>query len=395
MTKNSTQVIRKANLYLIYQCISNHGPITTEAIVQKTGISRPTVVSQLKKMIEDDLVSFCGFSESTGGRSPSLYTINRNARYAIGVDLEFPIVRAAISTNGGEIIAFKEKEYENDEEGTVVLDELQNMISSLMEAVEDKSRIIGIGVGLSGTIDIKSGVSVRMERIRGWHNVPIVDILSSRFSLPVYIKNDVHLLGLAEEKLYLTSEVTDYIYIGIRGGVGSFIVKNGKAMDGEHGNSGFIGHTSLNPDGERCICGSRGCLDIYAGELSMANKYRNLGGQYQGHLDLSTFISLAQKGDELAMDLVKQAARYLGIAIANMVKTLEICTVIVGSVSGDIEGSFFIDDVRASAHKYLNDYQVSQLEIRCGKLQAGEAPLGGCFLVFSKMLKEPKLSLSI
>ena len=109
-----------------------------------------------------------------------------------------------------------------------------------------------------------------------------------------------------------------------------------QALDGRQGNAGFIGHTTVNPEGPLCSCGRHGCLDAFASEIAMNKEYKARcikAGNYNAeerHRTVLDFIDKAAKGEEISCQILKQSAFYMGIAVANMIKTLEVTTVIIG-----------------------------------------------------------------
>lgn len=401
MLKNTTKVLKEANKYLIMQCILNYEPITTEEIVKKTSVSRPTVLEILKELTEEGYIVKNGYSESTGGRSPALIYVNRDSCFAVGVDFEFPKVRLAVSNIKAEIIKLKELKFSLNEIPDNIKKSLISEIGSLLESTEiPLNKVIGIGLGLSGLIDKAKGKSVHIERIKGWRDVNIQKELEDVFGVPVYINNDVHLLGLVEKKKYMVPEQNDFIYIGIRSGIGSSIFYHGKPFNGCNGNAGFIGHTTVDANGPLCFCGNRGCLDVFSGELAMNEQYekicRSEGIDFKEEqfFTVQQFIEKAKEGDKVCMGILKQAGYYLGVAIANMVKTLEIPTVIIGACQ-EIEGSILFEKVSETIDSLMTREMKEDFKIYPGQLKEAEYPLGACYYVYEHLFEKPKLSLAI
>ncbi len=401
MLKNTTKVLKEANKYLIMQCILNYEPITTEEIVKKTSVSRPTVLEILKELTEEGYIVKNGYSESTGGRSPALIYVNRDSCYAVGVDFEFPKIRLALSNIKGDIIKAREIKFSMDELPELIK---KNLISEIKLLIEETGialdRIIGIGLGLSGLIDKSKGKSVHIERIKGWRDVNIQKEMEEVFGIPVYINNDVHLLGLVEKKKYMPAEQNDFIYIGIRSGIGSSIFYKGKPFSGCNGNAGFIGHTTIDANGPLCFCGNRGCLDVFSGELAMNEQYGKIlrsmgtGLEKEQFFTVQQFIKKAKEGDKACVSILKQAGYYLGVAIANMVKTLEIPTVIIGACQG-VEGSILFEKVSETIDSLMTLEMKEDFSIYPGRLTEEEYPLGACYYVYEHLFEKPKLSLAI
>ena len=400
--KNTTKVLKEANKYLIMQTILLYQPLTIEEIVRRTMVSRPTVLEVIKELQENGYIIKKGQVRSTGGRPADLILVNSKACYAVGVDLEFPIhmTRIAVTNAAKEIIGSKEIHYEDDADASEILDSLMQEIEDIVKQVGiSMDKVLGIGLGLPGNIDEENGISIHIERIKNWNDIHIKELLEERFHVPVYIKNDVHLLAEAEREKYMVSDIQNFIYIGLRSGIGSAIFYHGSALNGRQGNAGFIGHTTVNPEGPLCTCGKHGCLDSFASEMAMNKEYKARcvqAGIYdpatEEHQTVQDFIEKAEKGEEISRQVLKKSGFYIGIAIANLIKTLEITTVIIGGCT-QIEDTEFMNEIKNTVKQYMMRGYENEIDIRVGSLKQEEYPLGACCHVLSHILEKPKLSL--
>lgn len=397
MKKNTAKVLKAANKYLVMQCIQTYEPVTTEEITTRTSLSRPTVLETLREFLEAGYIVKEGFSQFTGGRPAELICINKDSAYAVGIDFEFPKVRMAVSNMKKEIIVSREIKFHLDSRAEEVLHTLLSEVELLIESAgKPMEKIAGIGLGISGTIDRQEGKSLHIRRISGWDNINIRQIFENRFHVPVYMKNDVHLLALIEKEKYLSPETHNFIYIGIRSGIGSAIFTNNKPLAGHYGNAGYIGHTTLDVNGPQCVCGNRGCLDAYAGELALNRYYRKKKGKEDSeeYFTLRDFIEKAKAGDEDVASVLHTAAYYMGVSISNMLKTLEIETIIIGGCS-NLEGSDYWETLQETVRQYLVHDMEINVDLRVGQLQKEEYPLGACCYVFEHLFAKPKLALSV
>lgn len=409
MGKNNTKILKLANRYLVLQCISAFEPITIEDIVKKTNLSRPTVLNAVKELMDEDVVMKDGQAESTGGRTAALLSTNKNAYYAVGVDFEFPQVRLAIANLKGEVLAADQFDYPLDSSAAAIIEHLPDFIAGFVEnAGVERSKLEGIGLGLSGILDIHSGKSRAMERIRGWENVDIRRMLEDKLALPVYVRNDVHLLGLVEKRFFQPEMDDDFIYIGLRSGIGSAVFLKNKIYEGAGGNAGFIGHMMLDVDGPEGFGGPRGSLNVFAGEVSLINRYRQsvsslrvpAGAVDRGEMSeaalpkrLYDLVRLSEEGDGVAKALLSEAGYYLGMAVINLVHMFEIPQIVIGGCL-DLEASPLIQAVQETVNANLRMHG-EPLHIRCGQLSEQQYALGGCFLVFDHVFQKPKLKLQI
>lgn len=389
---NSIRVLKEANKYLVLQCIMTLAPLSTEDIIKNTGLSRPTVLNILRELEEEDVIIKDGFSESSGGRSAALLTLNGSKHYAVGIDFEFPTIRMVIANLKGEICSSKKLVYRKDIEKEELLQDFYLSLHAFIgDSGIDPAMLDGMGVGISGVIDSARGMSLTIERIANWSNVTLKDELECHFGIPVYIRNDVHLLGLVEKRLFLPDDLTDFIYVAIRSGIGSITYQHNKPMRGDKGNAGFIGHTTVNPEGALCHCGSRGCLETYAGQLAVEACYRDLSGDQVSFNDV---MRLSCEEDPSAIRVLKQAGFFFGIALANLVKTYEIPHVIIGCIP-ERDSRVFMQATEEALHDHIPDSLHLDAKLRIGHLFEEQYALGGCYLVFEHMFSKPKLALSL
>jgi N-acetylglucosamine repressor len=309
----------------------------------------------------------------------------------------------AVSDLKGNIIHKMQWGFPLDITSAVLIESLLINISKLItESKVEKEKIIGIGIGLPGIIDVQNGISVSIERIQDWKYIPIQELIEEQFDIPVHLRNDVHLLALAEKNLNPINHSDSFIYVGIRSGIGMSIIMNGSLYEGEKGNSGFLGHMTVDMNGTPCVCGNKGCLEAVAGELAMARKYSKLTGQEKkSSSEMAAFeeiivhrlSKLARQGDGIARRILEEAGIYMGIGIANVIKLFEISAIVIGPCTDQEEGTF-INFIRNEVEERTFENVKGRFSISSGKIsEEGLYPLGGCFLVIEQFYQEPKLQL--
>ena len=380
MKKNNLSDVKKANRQLVYECIWSHKSVTMTDLAYVTHLSRPTITSLVQEMTADNLVIKSGYGTSNGGRNPVLYHANVNAAYAMGIDLEFPKVRMAISNLECENICFSVRIYPKDADKDQVLQLMKQQIDDLLlESGIDKNRLLGVGIGVPGVIDYKNNYSVFFERINGWENVLIGDIIQEYIGKPVYICNDVNLISWAKRKVAHLEDIKNMLYIIIRSGIGMAIWNDGSLMQGEMGNSGRIGHMTVDKNGLQCKCGNRGCLGLYTSEKSMIRMYGELTGKelkWAGEL-----FPLAEAGDAAALQVFETCGRYLGTGIVNVANLFDISEVVL---STSFDSSYILKSAQYALDARKMNTIRREVKVRKGLLQESSFGLGGCLLVLNK-----------
>ncbi|MCE5344225.1 MAG: ROK family transcriptional regulator, partial [Eubacteriales bacterium] len=171
---NNIKLLKEANKYLILQCITKCAPVSTEEIVKRTNLSRPTVLDGIRALTDENMIIRVGYSESSGGRAAGLWGLDGNHHFAMGIDFEFPQVRMVIANMNSEIRSSRTLSYPRDIEKAALLENLYTEFNRFIdETPVAKSDIDGVGIGLPGVIDTVNGISMNIERIRGWHDVHI------------------------------------------------------------------------------------------------------------------------------------------------------------------------------------------------------------------------------
>lgn len=386
---NNTKIIKQANTHLVLAALHKNQALSVEDIVSITRLSRPTVLNLLKELDSRELVSRAGMGESMGGRQPVLYALNLSKYFSVGIDLEYPPVRVVFS-DLKEKILFTQT-WENSAQDTVrdIENNLADAIREGMRRLEiTAANLIGIGLGIPGRVDITQNKATTMDRLKQWNGEDIADFLNQEIGVPVTVRNDIHLLAASERK-FQPSHPNSFIYVARRVGIGMAVFINGKSYEGNFGNSGYIGHVVMNPDGEVCVCGKRGCLELYATTGAIEKAYRTQIGRGRCY---SEILGAAEQGDATARRILQEAGKMLGTAIANTMQLFDIQTAIIGDSESD-DNKYFFDIVRENIEKRVSLAEDTQLTILRGKLTSKTFALGGCLLVLNRFFKAPQLKL--
>jgi glucokinase len=143
-------------------------------------------------------------------------------------------------------------------------------LASLLDRIPDGAAPRACGVGCGGPME--GGDSVSPLNIPGWRDFPLRSRVAQRTALPIWVDNDAKALALGEGWCGIAAGVDDFLSMVVSTGVGAGIVLEGRLLDGRLGNAGHIGHVIVEPDGHRCPCGARGCLEAEVSGTSIARQ---------------------------------------------------------------------------------------------------------------------------
>jgi glucokinase-like ROK family protein len=257
----------------------------------------------------------------------------------VGLDLAHNQFHGAIVNLRGQIQK-KVSLPVNDRDGDEALALVFEILDELIQGCE--LPLVSIGVGTPGLVNAQDGVVVDAVNLN-WHDFPLAQLLNDRYHLPVFILNDSQAAAIGEYTYgHPHSGETSLVDIHVHHGIGSGIVINGHLFQGDGGGAGEIGHVVVVPEGGLpCRCGNRGCLETVASAQAIIRRYRTLTQKTSSDLQPGAAhkVSLDEikrayaLGDPMALEVVSESARYMGLAIAGLVGMLNIHQIVL---SGDM-----------------------------------------------------------
>jgi glucokinase len=222
-------------------------------------------------------------------------------------------------------------------DGEALFAALQAAIArTLAAAAVAPAALAGVGVGCGGPMEYPAGV-VSPLNIPGWRAFPLRARLEALLDRPVVVDNDAKALALGEHWQGAGRGARCLLGMVVSTGVGGGVVVDGRLLHGAHGNAGHIGHVIVAPNGPRCGCGARGCLEaVAAGPALVRAAQRALQRGYPSELAAAApltaeaLAAAARRGDPLAATLLVRAGRALGRAIASVAALLDLDRVVIG-----------------------------------------------------------------
>jgi glucokinase-like ROK family protein len=256
--------------------------------------------------------------------------------------------------------------------------------------------LVGIGVAVPSPIDHRTPDRLSETVLPAWKGQSVFQHLRDRFEVPVYIDNDANLGAVAERWWGAGRGIDHFTYIKLGTGIGSGHIIGGSVFRGATNVAGEIGHLSLDPSGELCVCGNRGCLTTFAGREALVRRAEALladGGSsvLEGRpLTASALEEAAENGDPLAIEVVHEAAHYLGIAVAGLLNLLNPGAVILGGGMARAGEHLLVPLRETVIHRTLVN-SVAASEIRLSELGPRSIALGAATAVLAAALDDPAL----
>lgn len=331
--------VRIQNRALVLRMIATEGPASRVDIARMTGLTKTTASKIVSDLMAENIIYETQLEAPEGGlgRKPIYLDISPRSPCVCGLLVKRHICTGILADYKGAIIAREDYPYD-DLSGA---DELVDILLELYRKVSaaNSRPVTAIGIAAIGPVDAAEQKLANPPNFYGIANLELPAIISEKTGVPASIINDANAGALAE-KVYGRSKIVDnFIYLHIMNGIGAGFILQNKIYNGDLGQSGEIGHTSINFAGPVCDCGNTGCLEMYANIDNINAKIRHMRGIYPNrsllpdtkpYYQWQEVISAASEGDYYAISALDDFCEYLSHALANAINLLDINTIIVG-----------------------------------------------------------------
>ena len=384
--------VRRANLGVVLQHVAAHGPCSRARIAAQTGLTRGTVSSLVAELVDLELLRETGEDGRNGsvGR-PAQPLELAEVCVAVGLEISVDSLEVSVEDLTGRVRHERRVFVDNRRSASgPVLDRLAQMaLEAIAEVERDGLVVVGIAVAVPGLVERTSGTLLRAPNL-GWSRLPIVDELQARLpDLPIRVENEANLAALAEHWQGAARDVKNFICVFGEVGVGAGIVVDGELYRGAHGFGGEFGHITVSPGGDRCACGSRGCLETLVGQEAIA---RRAGLQIESGERMRSvtaeLVRRAESGDEHVLTALREAGTSLGLALASVVNLFDLDAVVLGGCFGPLS-PWLADEVESSLSRRVLSAEWSACELRASAIGELAAVRGAAALMLRALLAAP------
>jgi predicted NBD/HSP70 family sugar kinase len=368
-------LMRETNRMLVLNCVREHGAIARAAVARQTGLSRTTIGNIMGDLLREGLVreSESQREVASGGRRVIPVHFNASAGFVIGVAMGRHHVTLLLADLAASVIKRTDVPFATARGPQVCLSELATHLRTF--AAEQRvawSKVIGIGVGIPGPVDLEQQRSASPPRMPGWDGTNVSGILSEALKKPVYLDNNCNMGALGEIRYGAGRDVSSLLYVKVGTGIGSGLVVSGQIYRGNSGSAGELGHMTVDPSGPPCDCGNRGCLEASAGGPAILAEVRAAGRDVG---DMAQVIEAAHQGDLVCVAALRRAGDQLGTVLAGLVNFFNPAWIVLDG-STMRAGDLVLDAVRASVAARSLRAPLAQTQITCAALSGSAIALG-------------------
>jgi predicted NBD/HSP70 family sugar kinase len=348
-------LVREINLSIILNCLRETSPLSRAQLAEITGLNKTTVSSLVRELIARHFVREIGFDSSGGGRPAVLLELNPDA---------------------GRIIAqvsWRHREDTNQAEGqeAILAKALDIVRQALALGESTHSPILGIGVGVPGLVDVSSGTLLFAPNLK-WRDVPLREVFSQEFDVPVFVDNDANVAALGERYFGAAQRSKDFVYLSIGVGLGGGIVLDGQLYRGIGGYAGEVGRKAV--------------------EAGNASRVSQLVKGRLERISIPIIVEAAEEGDEVARQALEETGVYLGIGIANLINAFNPELVIFGGVIS-LASDYLLPAIEKTLEGRSLAWPRRMARVMASSYGPDACVMGGVALVLHDILSRPGLAM--
>jgi predicted NBD/HSP70 family sugar kinase len=387
--------MRRNNLALVLRHLRDAGPRSRATIAVETGLNRGTVSSLVAELIERGLVRE-GDVQRAGsvGRPGQTVELDGRGIGGIGVEVNVDYVTALVLDLTNAVVF----------ERRVALDVQALPASEVLGAVTDLAgkaladcagrdiTPVGMTVAVPALVDTDEGVVAFAPNLH-WTQVDVAKTLHAKLNLPVQVDNDANLAALGEYAMGDRAGTADLVYLTGETGVGGGVMVDGRLLRGAEGFSGEIGHMPLNPGGDLCGCGRRGCWETMVGLAALLRMAATPDDPVcDPSLDLEQRLDMlstrADDGDPRTLDALQLVGEALGLGASILVNVFNPRVLVLGGYFASL-GAYLLDPMLTELRARV--IAPDACEVALSTLGFSAAARGGAHVALEAVLDDPTL----
>lgn len=309
--------MRVGNALVVLQLLRQRDRLSRSELARITGVAPSTMGSLIHDLSEVGLVFEEKLETSKRGRPKTLIGLNPHYGHIIGFELGASHVTGVVVDFTGQVLATKEAHLNVEGAPSQTLLCLEQIVTEFLETLNHtESKFLGIGLAIPSPYSPENSSEMNNGLYPAWSEFSLTEYLGDKFRVPVILENDANTGALAEAWWGLNPHVSTMAYIKVATGVGAGIILNGELHRGVAGMAGEIGHTVIDGNQSVCRCGLTGCLETQVGRNSLMAAVQDTGSTAE---TLEEVILRARQGGCPERTVLEDAAKSLGIAIANLI----------------------------------------------------------------------------
>jgi len=391
--------LRISNRAEIIRCLSIQGPISRIELASQLGLTKMAISSIVSEMIEEGLIleqgthassdksraalpenpseeSFCAPSAGAG-RRPSMLTIHAEQINALGLYLSRDAIEGVQCDVTGQIIRTWNHPLEEFTNADNYLEQIDELLDVMLFETAGR-HVVGIGISSIGPLDMSTGRLLSPANFHGIHNLSLTKFVQRKCSFPVILDNDMNAAVQAEQLYGTAKKYRHVVYLGIANGIGAGVISYGRIFQGSSGVGGELGHMSVNMDGPDCLCGNRGCLELYVSIPVLL--------QQSGSLNIKEMVNQAVNDPASANAWQPRMMQALTTALVNIANIFDPEIILLGHQSIYL-APLLLPELENEVNKHIIQREIRHIPIRIAAFGEQTPLVGAAALVFQAVFR--------
>jgi predicted NBD/HSP70 family sugar kinase/predicted transcriptional regulator len=371
----------------IVRLLSERGALSATQIAGISGLAKSTVSTALAElrrtgMVVDGAGAENGKGQSVG-RPATVLTLNPRAGTCVGLLFGLEHIQMIVADVSHALIADVTLEIEPDYTPAQAAQMAKGLIQqAYSEHAISIDTLLGVGIAVAGPINPSDGKVLRASGVPTWAGIDIRTVFEPALQQPIFADNESNCSAIAEMTWGAAMGFEDFVLFTIDLGIGGAIVSRGHVMTGIAGAAGEFGHMSIDPQGELCRCGNRGCLELYA---SFKGPVEQASRRFGRKMNIEEVVALAREGDVGCLRLIEDTAEVAGRGLGIIGAAINPGLIVIGGRLG-VAGDMLLNPLEQSFNKHTlvkrDDVSAaSRTKFVASRFSANDACMGAVGLV--------------
>jgi predicted NBD/HSP70 family sugar kinase len=384
--RETVRDLRRDNRYVLLASLFFERPRSRQELAEATGLSPGSISNVTRGLMREGIVVEAGSADPDGGRPRALLRINPDHGYVIGVDVgETRVLVELFDLTMTQRAKAELSLVPRQHDIGVIVDAVAAGVDAVLASADvDRSRVLGVGVAVPGIVEYGPEAVVHAQAF-GWESAPLEQLLRSATGLPLDIDNSAKTMGQAEMWFGAGRGSQHAVVCLIGSGVGASIISNGHTQRDSSSSAGEWGHTIVAVGGRPCRCGSRGCLEAYAGAGAILDQCGLPASGDDREPALRALLS-SYGTSPAATKVLDDTALYIGAGLATLINMFNPERIILGGWAGLLFGERLLPAIRSAARQHSLRYPFAGLSIELGRLGPDAVTLGAAALPLERIL---------
>lgn len=390
------ELTKEINQFNTLNTIRKAGLISRVEISEMTGQSRASVTNITARLIKEGMILEKKTETSPSrGRRRVLLALNPDAGYVVGVkvsafQVSFAVTNMQADVLSSLIVPVRTGERPVEFVADLIEEGIRHCVSDARLSLE---KISGIGIGVPGFVDMRSGTAYWIPIYRQG-KVTLRNLIQKRFSITTHMENDANTVTLGQQWFGEGRGVDNFLMVTVEHGIGMGIVVNGQIYRGARGIAAEFGHLVIKSDGTPCRCGKKGCIEAYVADykvLEAAIEAAKKGQWKCGEISTLTIeevTAIAQKGEPVLRNIFRRAGKVLGLGISGLIQIFNPEKIIIAG-EGVRAGDLLFKPMHQAIEANTTREMFESLQIIIQKWKDTDWARGAASLVLQELYKSP------